>query len=174
MLPVFFGRLVLRPQEELERICAFIGDRGRVHWDTSLRPQNVGRERLRKKRLREMLVQAPQLTAIRRRLAPKLLTEHIKAHWRIKGERIDVSPELRDRLCDRFNPDLERLGSWLDVPLDCANFSGLRPRPGPSTGRSLMAAGVKCIGAHVHLSPGLSPASSAGYPVVVEFHCLPA
>jgi hypothetical protein len=123
VLPVFFGRLVLRPQEELERICAFIGDPGRVHWDTSLRPQNVGRERLRKSALREMLVQAPQLTAIRRRLAPKLLTEQIKARWRIKRERIDLSLELRDRLCDRFDPDLERLGAWLGVSLNCANFA---------------------------------------------------
>ena len=123
VLPVFFGRLVLRPQEELERICEFIGYLGRVHWDTALRPQNVGRERLRKSALREMLVQAPPLTAIRRRLAPKVLTEQIKAHWRIKGEQIDLGPELRNRLCDRFDPDLERLGSWLGVGLNCANFS---------------------------------------------------
>jgi hypothetical protein len=123
VLPVFFGRLVRRPQEELERICTFIGYLGQARWDTALRPQNVGRERLRKSALREMLVQAPQLTAIRRRLAPRILTEQIKAHWRIKGERIDLWPELRNRLCAHFDPDLERLGSWLGVSLSCENFS---------------------------------------------------
>ncbi len=123
VLPVFFGRLVLRPQEELERICRFVGNRDRAHWDTELRPQNVGRERLRKSALRDLLVQTPQLTAIRRRLAPKLLTEQVKAHWRIKGVRTELMPEVRQRLCDRFDPDLERLGSLLGVDLNCANFS---------------------------------------------------
>ena len=73
--------------------------------------------------LREMLVQAPPLTAIRRRLAPRLLTEHVKLHWRIKGERIDLCSDIRNRLFDCFDPDLEQLGSWLGVGLNCANFA---------------------------------------------------
>jgi hypothetical protein len=123
ILPVFFGRLVIQPQEELERICRFIGHRGRPRWDTSLGPQNVSSERLRKSALREVLVQAPVLTTLRRHLVPKPWREPIKAIWRIKDERPQLAPKVWERLADRFDPDLAKLGSWLGLDLSCANFS---------------------------------------------------
>jgi hypothetical protein len=123
ILPVFFGRLVLQPQEELERICRFIGYPGTARWDTSLGPQNVGAERLLKSEFRDAFVQFPVLSTIRRRLVPKPLSKPIKAIWRI--ERPGLSAALKERLADRFDPDLDELGSWFGLDLSCANFSEL-------------------------------------------------
>src|SRR3974390_1790286 len=41
ILPVFFDRLRIFPQQELERTCRFIGYRGRVQWDMDLAPDNI-------------------------------------------------------------------------------------------------------------------------------------
>ena len=41
VLPVFFDRLVGLPQEELERICRFLGCLEPLRWDHTLKPQNI-------------------------------------------------------------------------------------------------------------------------------------
>jgi hypothetical protein len=123
VLPVGFGRLVWHSQDELERICRFLGYRGRPLWDASLGPQNVGRERLRRSMVRHVLVQAPILREIRRALLPKSWSESIKTLWRARIDPPALPPALLDRLRDAFNPDLARLGDWLGRPLDCDNFS---------------------------------------------------
>jgi hypothetical protein len=122
VLPVFFDRLVAEPQAELERICRFLGFAGTPAWDASLKPQNVGSERLRRSVLREALVQAPVLSAIRRRFVPKPWTEPVKALWRIKDERPRLARDVEERLIDAFDPDLVRLGRWLGIDLHCTNF----------------------------------------------------
>jgi Sulfotransferase domain len=122
VLPVFFGRLILHPQEELERICRFIGYPKTPRWDTSLRPQNVSSERLRKSPLREALVKAPVLTAIRKRIVPKPWTEPVKALWRAKYERPHLPAHVWVHLKELFDPDLAELGSWLGISLDCDSF----------------------------------------------------
>jgi hypothetical protein len=123
ILPVGFGRLVRHSQVELERICRFLGYRGRPRWDASLGPQNVGRERLRRSMVRHVLVQAPILREIRRALLPKSWSESIKTLWRARIDPPALPPALLDRLRDAFDPDLARLGDWLGRPLDCDNFS---------------------------------------------------
>ena len=122
VLPVFFRRLVFHPQEELERICRFVGYAERPRWDLGLKPQNVGSERLRKSLLREVLVTAPVLTQIRRRIIPKPWTEPLKSFWAARTERPDLTPDLEARLRDLFDEDLARLGGWLGVGLDCEHF----------------------------------------------------
>ncbi|MDR3632916.1 MAG: sulfotransferase [Isosphaeraceae bacterium] len=122
VLPVFFARLVSHPQQELERICAFLGYGGRPCWDHTLKPLNVGSERLRRSALRDALVTAPVLTPLRQKLVPKPWTEPLKALWRANTERPKLSRNLERRLRDEFDPDLERLGSWLGIALNCANF----------------------------------------------------
>lgn len=122
VLPVFYDRLLAHPDEELARIGAFVGAPGPLRWDHSLKPQNVGRQRLRNSPLREFLVQLPVLTPIRRRLIPRPLVERIKALWRINMDPPQVSPDLAARLCDVFDPDLARLGDWLGIPLDTDSF----------------------------------------------------
>jgi hypothetical protein len=122
VLPVFFSRLVDRPQDELDRIGRFLGLPARPLWDATLKPQNVGSERLRSSVLREALVRAPVLTTIRRRLIPRHWTEPVKTLWRARGEAPQLSPGLQTRLREAFDPDLERLGNWLGVRLDCGSF----------------------------------------------------
>ncbi len=131
VLPVFFGRLVRHPQAELERICRFLGYPGHPHWDDTLKPQNVGSERLRQSALREALVRTPVLTKIRRRVVPRPLSESIKAMWRTRTVRPQPSPDLVDRLRPVFDRDLDQLGSWLGIRLDCDRFDEvtlLQPR----------------------------------------------
>ena len=122
ILPVFFDRLVDQPRVELERIGQFLGVRERLCWDHTLKPQNVGRERMRKNSLREALVQAPVLSTLRRTLIPRLLTDSLKSLWKVGIDPPPVPAGLSDRLREIFDRDLARLGSWLGIELDCDSF----------------------------------------------------
>ena len=69
VLPVFFPRLVHHSQQELERIGRFLGHEGPLKWDTTLKPQNAGRDRLRPSPIRHALVQSPRpSSSLRQRL----------------------------------------------------------------------------------------------------------
>jgi hypothetical protein len=128
--PVFFDRLVRQPDEELERIGRFLGVEEPLRWDHNLRPQNVGRERLRNCRLRNAVVQAPVLCTLRRKLIPKAWIERVKSFWTVGMDPPRVSPDLEARLRDFFDPDLAQLGSWLGTSLDCDSFctkTGIQP-----------------------------------------------
>jgi Sulfotransferase domain len=122
ILPVFTHGLNRRPQAELERIGRFLGCPGPLRWDKALRAQNVGSERLRKSALREVLVHAPLLSSIRRRILPKAWTESFKALWRARVEPPPVPPEFSRHLEDLFNRELKELGNWLGIELTCENF----------------------------------------------------
>jgi len=122
ILPVFFDHLVDQPDRELERIGQFLGVHEPLCWDHTLKPQNVGRERMLKSPLREALVQAPVLSTLRRTLIPRLLTESLKSLWKVGIDPPSVPAGLCDRLRELFDRDLTRLGSWLDVELDCDSF----------------------------------------------------
>lgn len=123
ILPVFFPRLVRHSQSELERIGRFLGHRGPLRWDTSMKPQNRGKERLRPSPIRQALVQAPVLSTLRQRVMPRHWTESLKGLWRAQIEPPSLRPELIARLHDVFDADLAQLGSWLGITLDCENFS---------------------------------------------------
>jgi hypothetical protein len=120
--PVFFDRLISRPDEELERIGQFLGVCQPLRWDNSLKPQNVGRERLRDSRLRNVLVQAPLLSTLRQRLVPRTWVERAKAFWQVGMDPPRVPGGLQGRLRALFDRDLARLGSWLGIALDCDSF----------------------------------------------------
>jgi Sulfotransferase family len=122
VLPVFFPRLVHHPQSELERIGRFLNHVGPLVWDTSLKPQNSGRERLRPSPIRQALVQAPVLCALRQRIVPRNWSESLKEFWRAQIEPPVLLPELIARLRDVFDADLAQLGSWLGITLDCDAF----------------------------------------------------
>ena len=122
VLPVFFPRLVTHSQAELERISRFLGHEGPLRWDETLEPQNRGAERLRPSPVRELLVQAPMLTPIRRRVVPRRLSESLKGFWRARVEPPRLTPGLEARLHEVFDADLAQVGAWLGVQLDCENF----------------------------------------------------
>ena len=122
VLPVFFPRLVHHSQEELERIGRFLGHDGPLRWDTTLKPQNVGRERLRPSPIRVALVQAPVLSSLRQRIVPRHWSQSLKGLWRAQIDPPTMQPDLIARLRDIFDADLAQLGSWLGISLDCENF----------------------------------------------------
>jgi Sulfotransferase family len=122
ILPVFFPRLVNHSQDELDRIGRFLNHDGRLIWDTSLKPQNIGRERLRASPIRHALVQAPVLTTLRQRIVPRQWSQSLKEFWRARIDRPELSLELTERLREVFDADLAQLGSWLGIALDCENF----------------------------------------------------
>jgi hypothetical protein len=122
VFPVFFDRLVENPQQELEQICRFIGYKGDPRWDFTLKAQNVTSEQLRRSMFREMLVNAPILRALHRRLIWKPWREHLKRLWQIEHERPNLSEQALARLRPIFDADLKRLGVWLGTDLDCDRF----------------------------------------------------
>src|SRR5262245_35833628 len=118
VLPVFFARLVSHPQAELERIGRFLGHAGPLVWDVRLPPQNRGRDRLRPSSVREVLVQAPILRTIRRRVIPRRWSQSVKRLWRARIEPPYISPTLEAHLREIFDRDLALLGSWLGLQLE--------------------------------------------------------
>jgi len=130
ILPMLFDRVVDQPDVELERLGRFLGVHKPLCWDHTLKPQNVGRERLRNSPLREAIVRAPVLSTLRRTLIPRLLTDNLKSLWKVGIDPPSVPASLHDRLRKLFDRDLARLGSWLGIELDCDTFhefGGIRP-----------------------------------------------
>jgi len=124
VLPVFFDRLRSHPQEELERVCAFIGYDAHPKWKQDMGAKNVSGERMRKSKLRDLLVYAPGVSQLRQRL-PQGLRDRVKKLWTMNRRPTLTEGQTR-RLEAVFNPELSRLGEWLGVPeLSCANFSEL-------------------------------------------------
>jgi hypothetical protein len=114
--------LVDQPDHELERIGQFLGVPEPLCWDHTMKPLNVGRERMRNSPLREALVQAPVLSTLRRTLIPRLFTESMKSIWKVGIDPPSVPAGLSDRLRELFDRDLARLGTWLGIELDCDSF----------------------------------------------------
>lgn len=124
VLPVFFDRLRTHPQEELERVCAFIGYGGEPRWKDDMGAKNVSGDRMRKSKLRDLLVYAPGLSQLRQRL-PQGVRDRVKKLWTMNN-RPELTPGQQRRLEAVFNPDLAKLGAWLGVPeLTCANFKDI-------------------------------------------------
>jgi hypothetical protein len=122
VLPVFFPRLVNGSQAELERIGRFLGLDGALEWDVTMKPQNVGRDRLRPSPIREVLVRVPVLAGLRQRVIPRQWSQSIKELWRARIDPPYLSPSTTAYLREIFDADLAELGSWLGVTLNCDNF----------------------------------------------------
>jgi hypothetical protein len=122
ILPVFFDRLVGEPQEQLDRLGRFLGLAESLRWDHTLKPRNVGRERLRRSRFRDLLVRTPGLSTLRRACVSRSLAERVKSLWQIGVDPPMIPPALEPRLRDIYDQDLRRLGSWLGLELNCEFF----------------------------------------------------
>ena len=131
VLLVFFERVVAFPNEELARICRFVGDPtpGPVVWDP-LPPTNVSADRMRRSALRENLMTIPCVRMGVRRLLPQRARDRIKDLWRMR-RRPELRARLRARLQLEIDADLRRLGRWLGVELDCERWHerALEPTP---------------------------------------------
>jgi hypothetical protein len=122
ILLVAFERMVARPDEELARVCAFLGDPtpGPARWDAKVGVQNASRERLRTSALRDALLDTEAVRAIKDRLPPSV-RERAKAIWRMR-RRPSLSPALQAKLEPRIDEDLARLGSWVGLELSCGGW----------------------------------------------------
>jgi hypothetical protein len=120
VLPVFFDRIASHPQAELERICRFIGYRGRPVWRDDLEARNISEQRMRVSSWRDRLAYAPGISWMRRNLVPQTMRDRIKQFWQIKKPAL--SSDRLHELKKRFDEDLCRLGDWLGTRLTCDLF----------------------------------------------------
>jgi len=124
VLPVFFERMITNPQEELERVCQFIGYEGKPVWDEEVNAQNVSSDRMRKSGWRDFLVEAPGLKQLRRWLIPKSFRTWVRSLWTMK-QKPELEPQQIEKLRAIFDEDLAVLGSWLGIELSCENFKAM-------------------------------------------------
>lgn len=122
VLPVFFGRLKTSPQEELERVCKFIGYKGEPKWVSNLKPANVSKNRVRRFPGYAQIIDSKAGQMLRRNLVPKTVRTMIRDKLTMKT-RPELSLGARQRLEVTFDKDLAILGSHLGVELNCRNFS---------------------------------------------------
>jgi len=121
VLPVFFERMIKHPQEELERVCRFIGYKGKPVWDDQLNAQNVSTERMRQSGWRDFLVEAPGLKQLRRWFIPKSFRNWVKGLWTLK-KKPELTQTQIEYLRAIFDQDLAILGTCLGVELNSDNF----------------------------------------------------
>jgi hypothetical protein len=121
ILPVFFDRLTADSQGELERVCRFIGYRGKVQWDEELSRRNVSAERVRKFPLYDLVVDNPLAQALRRNLVPKAMRGKIRQMFSM-NDRPAMTDATRQQLERQFDDDLAILGGWFGTKLDCRSF----------------------------------------------------
>lgn len=124
LLPVFFDRLVASPQQELERICSFIGYPERPAWQADLAPSNVSQQRIRRFPLYNFLVGSTTMTYLRRTLVPQSWRQWAKSKLTMRT-RPTLNATVRASLEEQFDGDLATLGTWLGVSLTCANFKSV-------------------------------------------------
>jgi hypothetical protein len=110
------------PQRELERVCAFIGYKGKPAWRSGAHDSNVSNERLQKSTIRDLIVWNPVVTAIRRAIVPQSMRNRVKSFWQMK-DRPTLSDDVRSRLEMIFDEDLAQLSNWIGRDIHCANFN---------------------------------------------------
>ena len=121
VLPVFSARLKSHPQEELERVCRFLGYQGSVAWQSNADGQNSSSQRMRTSWWRDRLAYAPGISQIRKRL-PQGLRDRVKSAWTMKRRPV-LSEQDKTALTEIFDKDLAQLGHWLGLELNCENFN---------------------------------------------------
>jgi hypothetical protein len=121
VLPVFFDRLLVRPQEELEKVCRFIGYHGQPQWVAALAIDNVSSERIRRFAGYQVLIESPVLTWVRRRMIPPRLRAAVKSRLQMQ-KRPELPASTSKELERIFDADLARLGRAIGHHLSCNNF----------------------------------------------------
>ncbi|MGB0561642.1 MAG: sulfotransferase family protein [Spirulinaceae cyanobacterium] len=120
VLPIFFEQFCNAPDQELQRVCEFIGYPNPPQWQ-ELERSNVSSQRMRQSVLRDLIVHAPILSTIRKRLIPQGVRDRIKGLWQMK-KRPQLTPENQTKVKSIFDQDLQTLGQWLGVELTCDTF----------------------------------------------------
>ena len=123
ILPVFFERMLAAPDEELARVCRFLGDASSepVTWREERAKQNVSSERLRASPLRDALLRVGAVRWVKDQL-PRSVVDRVRGLWRYEG-RPDLSPAVRARVEAQIDRDLARLGARLGATLTCSGWT---------------------------------------------------
>jgi len=122
VLPVFFDRLRAHPQDELQRVCSFVGYDKSVRWSDEDNRANVSSERLRNSPVRDAVLNFPGMTTLRRTLVPRGWRDRVKRLWTM-NQRPQLSGRQLQRVEQVFDDDLGTLGALCGVELTCENFS---------------------------------------------------
>lgn len=138
ILVVFYEKLIAEPQQELGRICRFIGYQGKPVWNFELEAQNVSAKRIRKFPLYSLIVESPLLAYIRRTFVPKSLREAVKDRLVMK-QRPELSPESLEQLRAIFDADLKQLGAKLGLPLSIDSYKKVALGADSQAGRTAVS-----------------------------------
>ena len=120
VLPVFFERLLLEPNAELERIARHIGSAGIVSWKQEIGAHNQSVDRRKSDPLRTLARKIPGHASLAK-LLPSGLRRRIESRWKIPDQ-VTLSAEAAQHAKHFFDRDLERLGRWLETPLNTDNY----------------------------------------------------
>jgi hypothetical protein len=124
VLPVFTEAIRANPQQQLDHVADFIGYKGNVEWQFSAPSQNVSKERLRKFKGYNLLIESRLMTVMRQNLIPKSLRNKVKQYFSMK-DRPQLSSAQLEKITAIFDQDLEQLGEFLGVELNCENFKSI-------------------------------------------------
>ncbi|NBD18359.1 MAG: sulfotransferase [Cyanobacteria bacterium] len=125
ILPMFFERLLQFPQDELERVCRFIGYTGKPQWDFNTAPRNKTSSRPIMYPWIRFMRKTPVLNSLRKSLTPEWLQEKMKTLFASNLEKPKINPQNLDYLHQVFNQDLNILGDWFQTELTCHNFKAV-------------------------------------------------
>jgi hypothetical protein len=121
ILIVFYDQIINQPQQQLERCARFIGYTGDVKWVESESKQNVSSQRVRKFPGYETLINTPILASLRRNLIPQIIRNKVKQRLTMQS-RPSLDVESTEQLKKIFNKDLAKLGTLMDIDINCDNF----------------------------------------------------
>ncbi len=120
ILPMFFERILTASQDELERVCRFLGYPGTPKW-AELDASNVSNQRMRRNWLLDRVVESPTLQLLRRSLLPASIRSRARQVF-VMRQRPELSDARRQALSEVFDRDLADLSGLLGTQLTCANF----------------------------------------------------
>lgn len=124
ILPVFFERIVAQPQEELERIGAFLNLPAPPKWIDDLARRNLSDERVRRNMLRDSILSMPGVRPLVRTIVPQNTRHRLMRKWSMQ-QRPELRPATRDLLREIYDQDLAALGRWMGLTITCDTFKAV-------------------------------------------------
>jgi hypothetical protein len=121
ILPVFFERFMSYKEEELNRVCKFIGYESCPSWIEDSEKTNVSSERIRRFPFYSILVDSQIAAFLRKNFVPVSLRNSIKERLQMKRRPV-LSEDNIKYLQEIFNRDLAVLGTNLGIKLNCDNY----------------------------------------------------
>lgn len=110
-----------RKEEELIRVCKFIGYESMPRWHEESEKTNVSSERVRRFRFYSLVIESPVAEYIRRKFVPKTLRQIVKNKLKMK-DRPTLSAKSFSFLKETFDEDLNKMSQMLNIDLCCDNY----------------------------------------------------